>query len=169
MTTISRTTRLFLEWDFKGDGIYYTTAAGSQSYVNTPFMTFFNRNKDCVNVVDEGNDAPRGGRTGHYYRVEFTETFYEKYGKELARIEAEKDAKMEFLNSAARSRDTMVAYINENAEQLREELARIDHLKEEGEKGLWQVHANKLVQQVSKNDFRALKWIEIYRLIRETL
>jgi hypothetical protein len=169
MKNISRTTRLFLERDFKGDGIYHTTAAGSQSYVNTPFMTFFNRNKDCVKVLSQGNDAPRGGRTGHYYRVEFTDTFYEKYGEELARIEAEKQAKIDFANSAARSRETMVSYINENAEQLREELARIDHLKEEGEKSLWQVNANKLVQHVSKNDFRALKWIEIYRLVRESL
>ena len=132
-------------------------------------MTFFNRNKDCVKVLSQSNDAPRGGRTGHYYRVEFTPEFYAKYQPELDRIQAEKQAKIDFANSAARSRETMVAYITENAEQLREELARLDHLKEEGEQELWQVNANKLVQQVSKNDFRALKWKEIYNLIRETV
>ena len=169
MKTVSRTTRLFLEWDFKGDGVYHTAAQGSRAYCNTPFMTFYNRNQDCVRVLSRGNDAPRGGRTGDYVRVEFTPEFYAKYQTELDRIQAERQAKIDFANSAARSRETMVEYVAENREAIKVELDRLDHLKEEGEKELWQVNANSLVQRVSKNDFRALKWKEIYNLIRETV
>ena len=154
---------------FNGDGKYYTTTQGSRSYSNTPFQTFANRYPDCVDIIETGNDAPRGGRTGDFVIVNFTETFYANFQHYIDAKEAKEQAKIDFANSAARSRETMIDHIIENREAIKVELDRLDHLKDDGEKELWQVHANALVQRVSKNDFRALKWKEIYNLIRETV
>ncbi len=67
--------KAFLEYSFKGNGKYYITECGSRHFRNTTFYTFYNRNRDCVNVISEGNDAPRGGRVGDYMIVEFNEKF----------------------------------------------------------------------------------------------
>jgi hypothetical protein len=154
---------------FNGDGKYYTTTQGSRKYANKPFQTFVNKHPECVEIIESGNDAPRGGRTGDFVVVKFTETFYAKFGHYVELKQAKEQAKIDFAKSVARSREVMIDYINDNRDSIQIELDRLDHLKEEGEKDFWQVNANSLVQRVSKNDFRALKWKEIYNLIRETV
>lgn len=65
--------------------------------------------------------------------------------------------------------EMMIEYLSKNREIVQEKLKEIDQLKASGNKEDWQVKANALIQQVSNNDFRVLKWSEIYRLIRENL
>lgn len=60
----------------------------------------------------------------------------------------------------------MIDFINSNKEMIKNSLNELNELKEEGNKELWQIQANSLVQQVCGNDFRTLKWKEIYNLVR---
>ena len=50
---------------------------------------------------------------------------------------------------------------------IKEVLIELEALKDAENKELWQIKANSLIQRVSNNDFRILKWKEIYNLIRE--
>lgn len=86
---ISKTAKDFIKYEFHGNGQYHTTEYGSRAYRNTMFTNFLNYNKDCVNVISEGNDAPRGGRIGDFVVVEFNKNFYEKYGWYLDHLENE--------------------------------------------------------------------------------
>lgn len=70
-------------------------------------------------------------------------------------------------NRPSFTREMMVDYILNNKAIIQEKLQELDRLKNEDEKDKWQVKANALIQQVSNNDFRVLKWKEIYTLIRE--
>lgn len=69
-------------------------------------------------------------------------------------------------NRPSFTREMMVDYILNNKAIIQEKLQELDKLKNEEEKDKWQVKANALIQQVSNNDFRVLKWKEIYTLIR---
>lgn len=70
-------------------------------------------------------------------------------------------------NRPSFTREMMVDYILNNKSIIQEKLKELDTLKNNEEKDKWQVKANSLIQQVSNNDFRILKWKEIYKLIRE--
>lgn len=72
-------------------------------------------------------------------------------------------------NTPSITKKMMVDFILQNKKNIKESLKELDNLKSLGEKDKWQVKANSLVQQVSNNDFRNLKWIEIYKLIKFTL
>ena len=99
----------FLNYDYKGNGKYYTTEHGSMSYRCTSFQSFSNRNEDCVKIIERGNDAPRGGKTGNFVIVEFTPIFMEKFGwwfeakekqaKEVAEIKAKLQAEIDALGN----------------------------------------------------------------------
>lgn len=65
--------------------------------------------------------------------------------------------------------EMMMEYLSKNREIVQEKLKEIDQLKASEKKEDWQVKTNALIQQVSNNDFRVLKWSEIYRLIRENV
>lgn len=63
---------------FQGDGKYYLTYRdGSKTYY-AKAQRFLNA--DEYEVIETGNDAPRGGKHGEFEVVKFTEKFYEKYG-----------------------------------------------------------------------------------------
>lgn len=62
--------------------------------------------------------------------------------------------------------EQMKLYISENAKIIQEKLDYLDELKAENNKEVWQKEANSLIMQVSNNDFRNLKWKEIYNLIK---
>jgi hypothetical protein len=79
-TQISKSTSNFFNYSFKGDGKYYLHEQGSRHYRMTSFNHFLTSNADCVQIIERGNDAPRGGYCGNYVNVEFNERFYEKYG-----------------------------------------------------------------------------------------
>jgi hypothetical protein len=87
MKKLSMTIELFLKYDFKGDGKYYLVEKGSANYKNTSFGNFFRRNEECVDIVEKGNDAPRGGKTGEYLIVRFNSYFNQKYDKYIQNIE----------------------------------------------------------------------------------
>lgn len=76
----------FLKYGYNGDGKYYTTEQGSRNYRNTEFSNFWSKNIDAVKVIDKGNDAPRGGKTGDYVIVEFTPEFKETAEKYLTKL-----------------------------------------------------------------------------------
>jgi hypothetical protein len=79
MKTLSKTIENFLTYSFKGDGKYYTIEQGSKAYKNTDFTNFISKNTDCVEIIEKGNDTPRGGKTGNFVTVKFTSKFYEKF------------------------------------------------------------------------------------------
>ena len=62
--------------------------------------------------------------------------------------------------------EMMMEYLSKNREIVQEKLKEIDQLKASEKKEDWQVKTNALIQQVSNNDFRVLKWKEIYKVIR---
>lgn len=95
MKNLSNSTQNFFKYSFNGNGKYYTTEQGSQSYRNTYFQNFYSRNADCVNIIEKGNDAPRGGQTGNYVIVEFTEKFFAKYQFWFDERELENQRKIE--------------------------------------------------------------------------
>lgn len=87
---ISNEVRCFFQYSFKGNGKYYTTEQGSRSYKNTSFQNVFNKNKDLIKVIESGNDAPKGGKTGNFVIVEFMPEFILKYQYVLDTLKEEK-------------------------------------------------------------------------------
>ena len=92
---ISNPAKNFIDYSYKGDGKYYTTEQGSKSYRNTCFSNFQNNNSDCFEIIESGNDAPRGGKTGDYVVVKFNPIFMEKFGWYFEKIVADKKAETE--------------------------------------------------------------------------
>ncbi len=87
---INNDVRCFFQYSFKGNGKYYTTEQGSKSYKNTSFQNIFNKNRDLIKVIEIGNDAPKGGKTGNFVIVEFLPEFIEKYQYVLDALKEEK-------------------------------------------------------------------------------
>ncbi len=167
MKTLSNSNRLFFTYSFKNDGKYYTTEAKSKSYGNTLFQNFYNKNQDCIEVIEKGNDAPRGGKTGDFVIVKFTEQFFTKWQFALDVLANEKQAKINKENNKLISADNIRAFIKENKELIESKKIELAELKELGDKENWQIKANALVQFVSKNDF-SLGWKDIYTLIKNS-
>ena len=98
--------------------------------------------------------------------LETANSIYFKQQKINARrIELEELRKSNFLNSKERSKEDMISFINENKDLIELKKKELADLKASDDKENWQIKANALVQIVSKNDFRCLKWKEIYTLI----
>lgn len=72
---MKKATELFLTYSYNGDGNYRTKEYGSRAFRNTVFEKFRRQNPQYVTITGEGNDAPRGGKVGHYLTVVFTEEF----------------------------------------------------------------------------------------------
>ena len=127
MKKLSANTQAFLDYSYKGDGKYYTTSHSGRNYTNTLFQTFRNRNSDCIEVLEYGNDAPRGGKTGDFVVVNFTEKFFSKYKQALDAIERkkeeEKQREIERLASEERAKVIFSQYLTaEKKEQLKSAL-----------------------------------------------
>ena len=88
---------------------------------------------------------------------------YQKYLDNQIQLIRDRFAKTQMCNE-----DDIKQYVKQNLHEVKVQLTELDKLKKIGNKELWQVKANSLVQKVSKNDFRYLKWSKIYKLIRET-
>ena len=82
-------------------------------------------------------------------------------------IEIAQNKKLEFESLPKRTPEDMISFIQENKELIATKKLELANLKAKGDKENWQVKANALVQIVSKNDFRILKWKEIYTLIND--
>ena len=65
--------------------------------------------------------------------------------------------------------EVMMDYLSKNYQIIQDKLKELDQLKASGKKEDWQVKTNALIQQVSNNDFRTMKWSEIYLLIRKNV
>ncbi len=85
-----------------------------------------------------------------------------------SRIERAKNAKIKHNNRPYFTKEMMLEFINNNREMVNSLLIELDALKQAENKELWQVKANALIQKVSNNDFRILKWKEIYNLIKNS-
>jgi len=79
MKKIGKRAERFLRTEFTGDGIYYRSRGGRNLYANTFFQTFNSNNPKMVKVISKGNNAPRGGKVGDYFEVEFTNLFNKTY------------------------------------------------------------------------------------------
>jgi hypothetical protein len=90
-----------------------------------------------------------------------------QYKAFLITKEEEKQRKLNYDKRPSFSKDAMLNFIKENKKEISVLLTELDALKLENNQIEWQVKANSLVQRVSNNDFRVLKWKEIYNLIRE--
>ena len=88
----SNSVKSFLSYGFQGNGKYYLTTRSGMNYVQTDFNKSFNKPEYCK-IIDSGNDAPRGGKTGFYVVVEFTEQFYSDFQWYFDELKAEKEAK----------------------------------------------------------------------------
>lgn len=133
---ISNTTKLFLDYSYKGDGKYYLLEQGSQNYRNTSFANFSKSNADCFEIVEQGNDAPRGGQTGNYVIVKFNQEFTRRFGWFFeAKKEAEQRAKQEEERRVILEKeltDKFRAYVKNHPEKLIEwqsELSKMNHKK----------------------------------------
>ena len=75
-------------------------------------------------------------------------------------------SKIKYDNRPLFTKEMMLDYMEDNQNMIKESLEKLDALKDNDKKELWQVKANALIQKISNNDFRALKWKEIYNLAR---
>jgi hypothetical protein len=82
----------FINYGYKGDGKYYTACYGSQHFNQTEYNKFANNYPQFVNILESGNDAPKGGKVGNYDVVIFSEDFKIAAKNHLDKIEAEKQA-----------------------------------------------------------------------------
>ena len=90
---LTKTMLDFINYSFDGKrtGKYYTTEYGNQSFKNTIFQNFVNRNDGVIEkVIECGNDAPKGGKVGNYMIVKFSKKFM-NIVNELKRVENEKE------------------------------------------------------------------------------
>jgi len=165
MKTLSQANEIFFNYSFNGNGKYYTVEQGSRHYNNTIFQNFYNKNTDCIDILENGNDAPRGGRTGNFVIVEFNQKFFKKWQFALDILEAKKQEKANKEANKEYSKNAIIEFLKENKVLVSEKKSELDNLKEAGEKEQWQVKANSLVQMVSKNDF-SIGWRNIYTLIQ---
>lgn len=58
---------------------HYLYERGSRHYRFTTFGKFYNTNQNCFDIIERGNDAPRGGQTGEFLVVKRNANFYEKW------------------------------------------------------------------------------------------
>ena len=129
---ISNTLRNFFNYSYKGDGKYYTVEQGSRHYNNTIFQNFYNKNEDCIDVIESGNDAPRGGKTGNFVVVKFNEKFFAKYAKIIETLQNEEQEEKltkeknekERLESEAKAKIIFAEYLTpEKKQELKNELS----------------------------------------------
>lgn len=112
---ISKTTENFFRYEFKGDGKYHTTEQGSKHYKNTLFQSFCNYNRGLLYIVESGNDAPRGGKTGNYVIVKFNEQFYNNYQWFIDELKAENER----IEKAKAERQKKIEAIGDQEKLLR--------------------------------------------------
>lgn len=149
---ISTAAKIFFDYTFKGDGKYYTTEQGSGHYRNTTFQNFYNSNSDCIDIIERGNDAPRGRRTGDFVEVVFNANFKTKWGWYLEELEA----KNQRIEQAEKLRDIEIQAIGNQEELLKkvfiERPDRLERIK------------NRIAEHSSKNwrnwvKMKACKWV----------
>lgn len=84
-------------------------------------------------------------------------------------LQEEKAAKNKIDERPLFTEEMMMDYLSKNYQIIQDKLKELDQLKASGKKEDWQVKTNALIQQVSNNDFRVMKWSDIYLLIRKNV
>lgn len=120
------------------------------------YRYFATSKKDLYHYLAESFDKPKKV-IKRYFKIQQAEA-------EKLRL-----SKIKHDNRPIFTKEMMVNYIECNKEMIESSLKELDAFKASGDKEAWQVKANSLVQKVSNNDFRVLKWKDIYNLIRTTL
>lgn len=87
----------------------------------------------------------------------------------LKKLQEEKAANNKEEERPLFTEEVMMDYLSKNYQIIQDKLKELDQLKASGKKEDWQVKTNALIQQVSNNDFRTMKWSEIYLLIRKNV
>lgn len=162
-TQINKTTENFLNWSYKGDGKYYTIEQKSQSYGNTTFQTFYNRNWAFCKITASGNDAPRGGKTGNFVIVEFTEDFKKIAADFFAAKKALENAEIERLakkNSVISEDIKKALAIVDEQYSLDVEIANKLVGKEKSE-----ARKNALIMLLNRNSLEITYFYEVMRAI----
>jgi hypothetical protein len=122
---------------------------------------FFTTKKDLfVDIADGQNREVKVIK--RYFKIKDSQ-----YKAFLITKEEEKQRKLIYDKRPSFSKDDMLNFIKENKKEISVLLRELAVLKLENKQNEWQVKANSLVQRVSNNDFRVLKWKEIYNLTRE--
>lgn len=127
------------------------------------------------NVLDNF-DAPRFFTT----KKELFEDFADAHGRDyrvvkryfhfMEYLEQKKQIKKAVQDNRPLTTQTeILTYINENRAALTQKMKFLNELKAEGKKNDWQVEANKMMQEVSGNDFRSLTWLQVYELIKKNV
>ena len=112
---VSETASLFFEYTFKGNGKYHTTQNSGHGTKRSMFGSFMNRYPAGIEVVERGNDAPRGGKTGDFVVVNFTEEFFSKWGAYIEYRAFVKDQ----AKKAAAQRQVEIEALGDQKELLR--------------------------------------------------
>jgi hypothetical protein len=134
---------LFLKYAFIGDGIYRTIERGSMKYRNTSFQSFYNKNAECVNIINRGNDAPKGGVCGDFVNVVFTSEFHIKFGW--------------YLEQLLNERKNEVIVQNESIKRHKEQLNAINLLFKKDEE--FRVKIKTRVSENSNRNWRS--WVKL--------
>ena len=118
--------------------------------------------KKLVNKENEKGYVPESLSLGIYVKWLATP-------ENLKKLQEEKAAKNKIDDRPLFTEEMMMDYLSKNYQVIQDKLKELDQLKASEKKEDWQVKTNALIQQVSNNDFRILKWSEIYRFIRENV
>lgn len=107
---VSHNTECFFKYTYKGDGKYYTTEQGGKSYRNTSFQNFLNQNRDCIEILGKGNDAPKGGQTGNFVIVKFNEKFFDKWQKYINFLKEEQERVQRVTEAKAYCKELKISF-----------------------------------------------------------
>lgn len=116
---ISKAAEMFFKYYYKNgtENKFYITMHSGRNYTNTTFKNFYSKNEDCIDIVDRGNDAPRGGRTGEFVLIKYNEKFLEKWQWYLDSLKAVKEK----IDSEKAIVDAEIAALGDQAVLLRTE------------------------------------------------
>jgi len=120
MKALTVTAKNFLNYEFKSNGKYYTTINRNRQFAKTDFQKFYEKNQDCCKIIKSSNDAPRGGKTGNYLVVEFTEVFYERFGEFLAKKNEVKESESSFNERFEKSIEILKTFAKTNWVDLKQ-------------------------------------------------
>lgn len=155
-------------WGIRGNNYKrletFTTKTDAKKYLYELKESYIESDWDAPTFFTSKQDLYEDLSLGHNKSIKVIKRYF-RYQKYLDH--QTQKLKMMVDNRPSFTVEMMKAYISSNIDMLKELVFELDKLKSSSEIELWQVKANSLVQKVSNNDFRVLKWINIYRLIRE--
>jgi len=155
---ISKVAISFFNSQYRGDSKYYTTESKGRSYGKTDFSKFLTQHSDTVTILEEGNDAPRGGQTGNFVIVQFNQKFNEKFTpyfeakKEAARLqEKEEQELLSEIEKIGDQKELLCNYFAKNTAFLTKIVSRIETSSSKGWRNWVRMECCK---KIAKSEFR---------------